>query len=112
MAELRADLYRQVRAEMERLAEIYPERHFRVGAIDFVMPPMPPVPVPMAEMRTMAMPEAKAADMAPGFDVSQHLRLDAQVTLYLAPLAGDRDGEGGASGAPAPLPDCPDANRC
>lgn len=107
-AELRADLYRQVKAEIALLAEIYPDRRFRVGAIDFVTP-QPPMPVPMAEMRAMAAPEMKAADMAPGFDVSQHLRLSAQVTLYLDP-PGTADG--GATETPAPLPDCPDSDRC
>lgn len=107
-AELRADLYRQVKAEIALLAEIYPDRRFRVGAIDFVTP-QPPMPVPMAEMRAMAAPEMKAADMAPGFDVSQHLRLSAQVTLYLDPPGA---GDGGATETPAPLPDCPDSDRC
>jgi hypothetical protein len=111
MAELRADLYRQVKTELSLLAESYPERRFRVGAIDFVTP-QPPVPVPMADMRAMAAPEMKAADMAPGFDVSQHLRLNAQVVLYLDPPAEDASGKNGATGAPAPLPDCPDLDRC
>ncbi len=75
--ELRTRLYRQAEAELERLAEVFPDRGFRLARVEFGAG-APPQPVPRAFRADAA--EAASAAPAP-VAVSRQLRLEARVIL-------------------------------
>ncbi len=83
VADLRAEIYRQARAERDRLNEIFPDRGYRVRLVDFTgraaQPRRAKVAEAMAEQRLMAAPAPVA--------VSRKVVLSATVVLA-APAPG------------------------
>lgn len=83
LADLRAQIYRQVGAELDRLKAAHPDRTFRMRTIDFVRTgPYPGQPRVAMEAATSRMNTLQAAP-APGgnFGVSRRMTLTATVVL-------------------------------
>ncbi len=76
--ELRARIYGQVNAELERLKQAFPDRGYRVGRVDFGEEF---VPVPEPKYARTMMAEAAGAPMPVEPGVQDRLRLSARVTL-------------------------------
>lgn len=75
---LRANIYRQVNAELERLKQAFPDRAFRVGRVDFAEEV---VTVPEPKYARTMMAEAAGAPMPVQAGVQDKLILTARVTL-------------------------------
>ena len=94
-AQLRAELYRQTKEELARLADIFPERAYRVRMIDFQSAGMPN-PRPAMMVRGMAAESAPAMmkDQAGGEGLSVSRRIVQSATVILgatAPTPARRD---------------------
>ncbi|MFO7483388.1 hypothetical protein [Oceanibaculum nanhaiense] len=103
-SQLRAELYRQTKEELARLAEIFPDRPYRVRMIDFQSDGMP-VPRQAMMVRGMAAESAPAMkDQAggEGLSVSRRIVQTATVILGTTAPAPERRGGPGQEGKPKP----------
>jgi len=93
VATLRADIYRQVRAERERLAEVFTDRAFRVRSIDFTGGTVAPPAPRLAYAKTAAVEMVSAVADAP-IAISRKIQLTASVVLAAPdPVPGAPPGE-------------------
>lgn len=81
-AQLRAELYRQTKEELARLAGIFPDRPYRVRMIDFQSDCMPPRPAMMVRgMTAQSAPAMKDQAGGEGLSVSRRIVQTATVIL-------------------------------
>lgn len=78
LAELRAEIYRSAAEELARLKAVYPDRGYRVAAINFQTGSMPR-PLPAQMMRAEAAPKLMADGGMAGDTVAQKAELRASV---------------------------------
>lgn len=79
LADLRLRIYRQAADEVARLKSVFPDRTFRVSAVDFTNDPAPPHMLPQPRMAMMAEAKGPGGGLAEG--VQEPLRLSARVSL-------------------------------
>lgn len=93
---LRAELYRQTKEELARLADIFPKRDYRVRMIDFQSAGMPG-PRPAMMVRGMAAESAPAMmkDQAGGEGLSVSRRIVQSATVILGTTAPAPERRGG-----------------
>lgn len=87
-ADLRAQIYQAAKAELQRISQLYPEQQYYLFSVNFNGSASPPVmyqKAGFAEMSATAV--APGPTPATGANVSQHLRLAAQVVLSANPMA-------------------------
>lgn len=82
LADLRAQIYEQAKAEATRVAKLWPQRNFRVARIEIGGPVYRTLPAPMAaqSFRNGATAAAES-DSGDAVSVAQKLTLQATVTL-------------------------------
>lgn len=81
-AKLRAEIYRRAAEEAEKVAQLLPDRGFRVHRVDFSGGPVPPPMPRMAKAYAAPAPEAASAAMdSSGVNVSERMVLTATVVI-------------------------------
>jgi hypothetical protein len=82
LAAVRGQLYEQAKAETDRVAKLWPDRHFRVARIEIGSPAYRAAPMPMAaQARPMVDEKLNQAEFSDAVSVAQKLTLTATVTL-------------------------------
>ena len=96
-ARLRAEIYRRAAEEAEKVAQLLPDRGFRVHRVDFSGGPVPPPMPRMAKAYAAPAPEAASAamDSGGGVNVSERMVLTATVVIAApAPAARPAPSDG------------------